>query len=35
MADNEAWEYATFEKAEEAPVGFQAPMMASPALQYI
>lgn len=35
MADADAWEYASFEKAEEAPVGFQAPVMASPMLQYI
>ena len=35
MADAEAWEYASFDKVEEAPVGFQAPVMASPALQYI
>jgi UDP-3-O-[3-hydroxymyristoyl] N-acetylglucosamine deacetylase len=35
LADADAWEFATFEKAEEAPSGFQTPMMASPALQYI
>jgi UDP-3-O-[3-hydroxymyristoyl] N-acetylglucosamine deacetylase len=35
LADADAWEYATFEKAEEAPSGFQAPIMASPALHYI
>ena len=35
MADAEAWEYASFDKVEEAPVGFQAPVLASPALQYI
>ena len=35
MADAEAWEYASFDKVEEAPVGFQVPVMASPALQYI
>jgi len=35
LADADAWEYATFEKAEEAPSGFQAPIMASPALNYI
>ncbi len=35
LADADAWEYATFEKAEEAPSGFQAPMMATPTLQYI
>jgi UDP-3-O-[3-hydroxymyristoyl] N-acetylglucosamine deacetylase len=35
LADADAWEYATFEKAEEAPSGFQVPMMASTALQYI
>lgn len=33
MADAEAWEYATFERAEEAPSGF-ASLIASPVLQY-
>ena len=35
MADSEAWEYAIFEKIEEAPSGFQYPVMASPVLQYV
>ena len=35
LADADAWEYTTFDKAEEAPIGFQAPMTASPALQYL
>lgn len=35
MADSEAWEYAIFEKIEEAPNGFQSPVMASPVLQYV
>jgi UDP-3-O-[3-hydroxymyristoyl] N-acetylglucosamine deacetylase len=35
MADKDAWEYTTFDKAEEAPIGFQSPMTASPALQYL
>ena len=35
MADADAWEYAIFEKAEEAPNGFQTPVRASPVLQYI
>ena len=35
MADSEAWEYAIFEKIEEAPSGFQSPVMASPVLQYV
>jgi UDP-3-O-[3-hydroxymyristoyl] N-acetylglucosamine deacetylase len=34
MADAEAWEYATFDKAEEAPSGFQSFGSASPNLQY-
>lgn len=34
MADAEAWEYATFDKAEEAPSGFQSFVSASPNLQY-
>ena len=35
MADAEAWEYATFDKAEEAPSGFQSLVSSAPALQYI
>jgi UDP-3-O-[3-hydroxymyristoyl] N-acetylglucosamine deacetylase len=35
MADAEAWEYAVFEKIEEAPSGFQSPVMTSPVLQYV
>ncbi len=35
MADAEAWEYATFDKAEEAPSGFQSLVTSAPALQYI
>jgi len=35
MADKDAWEYTTFDKAEEAPIGFQSPMTASLALQYL
>ncbi len=35
LTDADAWEYATFEKAEEAPSGFQATVMATPNLQYI
>jgi UDP-3-O-[3-hydroxymyristoyl] N-acetylglucosamine deacetylase len=35
MADKDAWEYTTFDKAEEAPIGSQSPMTASPALQYL
>ncbi len=35
MADKDAWEYTTFDKAEEAPIGFQSAMTASPALQYL
>ena len=35
MADSEAWEYAIFEKIEEAPSGFQSPVMALPVLQYV
>jgi UDP-3-O-[3-hydroxymyristoyl] N-acetylglucosamine deacetylase len=35
MADAEAWEYATFDKAEEAPSGFQSFVTSAPALQYI
>ena len=35
MADKDAWEYTTFDKAEEAPIGIQSPMTASPALQYL
>ncbi len=35
MADADAWEYATFDKAEEAPIGFQSLMSSAPELQYI
>jgi UDP-3-O-[3-hydroxymyristoyl] N-acetylglucosamine deacetylase len=35
MADAEAWEYATFDKAEEAPSGFQSFVTSAPALQYV
>ena len=35
MADAEAWEYATFDKAEEAPSGFQSFVTLAPALQYV
>jgi UDP-3-O-[3-hydroxymyristoyl] N-acetylglucosamine deacetylase len=35
LADADAWEFATFEIAEEAPKGFQAREISSPALQYI
>ena len=35
IADAEAWEYATFDKAEEAPSGFQSLVSSAPALQYI
>ena len=35
MADAQAWEYATFDKAEEAPSGFQSFVTSAPALQYI
>ena len=34
LADQEAWEYATFEHTEEAPSGFQAPIGMPPVLQY-
>ena len=34
MADSEAWEYATFDRIEEAPSGFQAPIGLPPVLQY-
>ncbi|MCB4810361.1 UDP-3-O-acyl-N-acetylglucosamine deacetylase [Methylovorus menthalis] len=34
LADQEAWEYATFERTEEAPSGFQAPIGMPPVLQY-
>ena len=34
LADQEAWEYATFERTEEAPSGFQAPIGMPPMLQY-
>jgi len=35
MADADAWEYATFDKAEEAPNGFQSFVSSAPALQYV
>lgn len=35
LADESAWEYVTFDKAEEAPNGFQASMNSSQQLQYI
>ena len=35
MADAEAWEYATFDKAEEAPSGFQSLVTSAPVLQYV
>ena len=35
MADADAWEYATFDKVEEAPSGFQSLVSTIPALQYI
>jgi len=35
MADADAWEYATFDKAEEAPSGFQSLVTSAPVLQYI
>ena len=35
MADADAWEYATFDKAEEAPNGFQSLVTSAPVLQYI
>ncbi|HEY8118757.1 MAG TPA: UDP-3-O-acyl-N-acetylglucosamine deacetylase [Methylophilaceae bacterium] len=34
LADADAWEYATFERAEEAPGAFQSPIALSPVLQY-
>lgn len=34
MADATAWEYATFEHAEEAPGAFQSPIALPPVLQY-
>lgn len=34
LADAEAWEFATFERAEEAPGGFQNPIAIPPVLQY-
>jgi UDP-3-O-[3-hydroxymyristoyl] N-acetylglucosamine deacetylase len=35
LADQDAWEYATFERAEEAPSGFQTLLENSPSLQYV
>jgi UDP-3-O-[3-hydroxymyristoyl] N-acetylglucosamine deacetylase len=35
MADADAWEYATFDKAEEAPNVFQSFVSPAPALQYV
>lgn len=35
LADAEAWEYATFDKFEEAPHAFQNPIGLPPALQYV
>ena len=35
MADADAWEYAIFDKAEEAPTGFQSLVSAAPSLQYV
>jgi UDP-3-O-[3-hydroxymyristoyl] N-acetylglucosamine deacetylase len=35
LADQDAWEYATFERAEEAPSGFRTPLESSPSLQYV
>lgn len=35
LADAEAWEFATFERLEEAPSGFQAPIGVPPVLQYL
>ena len=34
LADAEAWEFATFERVEEAPHGFQIPLAVPPVLQY-
>lgn len=34
LADADAWEYATFERAEEAPGAFQIPIALPPVLQY-
>jgi UDP-3-O-[3-hydroxymyristoyl] N-acetylglucosamine deacetylase len=34
LADADAWEFATFERAEEAPGGFQSPIAFPPVLQY-
>ncbi len=34
MADQSAWEYATFDRFEEAPSGFQIPIGLAPALHY-
>jgi UDP-3-O-[3-hydroxymyristoyl] N-acetylglucosamine deacetylase len=34
LADAEAWEFATFERSEEAPTGFRSPILAVPVLQY-
>jgi UDP-3-O-[3-hydroxymyristoyl] N-acetylglucosamine deacetylase len=35
MADADAWEYTTFDKAEEAPSGFQSLVASGPVLQYV
>ena len=35
MADADAWEYATFDKAEEAPNVFQSFLSSAPVLQYV
>jgi UDP-3-O-[3-hydroxymyristoyl] N-acetylglucosamine deacetylase len=35
LADADAWEFVTFEKAEEAPVGFKTEVSAPQALQYV
>jgi UDP-3-O-[3-hydroxymyristoyl] N-acetylglucosamine deacetylase len=35
LADAEAWEYATFDKVEEAPGAFQLQIPVAPVLQYV
>jgi UDP-3-O-[3-hydroxymyristoyl] N-acetylglucosamine deacetylase len=35
LEDADAWEYATFDRAEEAPSGFQTLLDSSPSLQYV
>jgi UDP-3-O-[3-hydroxymyristoyl] N-acetylglucosamine deacetylase len=35
LEDVDAWEYATFDRAEEAPSGFQTLLDSSPSLQYV